>query len=573
MSISKHKTAISSTNRSFSTTGSLSLAEQDKEFLRLTTQYSYSEPGNIIPHFWFKKIVDNKGRVDLTAITLLSEILALYRFSNSATSCSSYLAKRACDKTTLIDKTLRTSYEQFTEKFFFSKEKTRRGFLRLEELGIITRGVCNISLEKGGRCNKLMITIDQEFFLSCFRQPELDIRAHKSGLPYSLDDKEVIDNYSTGEDSENNVISSNDNKFQSLQISYHHISNKNRIKKDRSMIYASGEAQSGSSFLEKSLALEEKENSNFIEISSNANVNLNPDNQCYSQVKNPSIYKKPRKLSDFYPLNKEDCSQLQSLSDRDFSLNAMNEILRDMSKRLTDRLFNSRKGFLSYMSKAFAYEMRDAVKTSNESFKIKANLSSEESRAEEVENYLTEIEYSTQVSPEWHLKKKLAGVLESAKAYSLLKAYRSITIEGDIAKIYLHKPVQLSQGEREQVLSQVKATHERFENGIYTPIQKIELIMPKRANKNLIQNKTNLKTQQIPNTLWGNIRKQLVTFYGEAIDIRWFSKIDATEDTEEKAINLKASSEFIKDWIERNYEQAIEQTATAMGIKIRGLEC
>ena len=136
MSISKHKTAISSTNRTFSTTNSLSLAEKEEEFLRLTTQYSYSEPGNIIPHFWFKKIVDKKGRVDLTAITLLSEILALYRFSNSAVSCS-YLAKRTCDKTTLVDKTLRTSYEQFTEKFFFSKEKARRGFLRLEELGII----------------------------------------------------------------------------------------------------------------------------------------------------------------------------------------------------------------------------------------------------------------------------------------------------------------------------------------------------------------------------------------------------------------------------------------------------
>ena len=39
----------------------------------------------------------------------------------------------------------------------------------------------------------------------------------------------------------------------------------------------------------------------------------------------------------------------------------------------------------------------------------------------------------------WNLKKKLACVLESAKAYSLLKAYRSITIEGDIAKIYLQK--------------------------------------------------------------------------------------------------------------------------------------
>jgi len=153
------------------------------------------------------------------------------------------------------------------------KEKARRGFLRLEELGIIQRGVCNISLGKGRRGNKLMLTIDQEFFLSCFRQPELDIRTPKSGLPYSLGNKEVEDTCSTGEDSENNVISSDENKFQALQILRHHISNENKIKKDRSMIYASNEAQSGSSFLENSLVLEKKANNDFsnsLEISTNA---------------------------------------------------------------------------------------------------------------------------------------------------------------------------------------------------------------------------------------------------------------------------------------------------------------
>lgn len=55
MFISTHKTAIGSTNRSFSTTVSPSFAEKDEEFFRLTTEYSYSEPGNIIPHFWFRK--------------------------------------------------------------------------------------------------------------------------------------------------------------------------------------------------------------------------------------------------------------------------------------------------------------------------------------------------------------------------------------------------------------------------------------------------------------------------------------------------------------------------------------
>ena len=42
-------------------------------------------------------------------------------------------------------------------------------------------------------------------------------------------------------------------------------------------------------------------------------------------------YKEPQGLSYHYPLTKEDISQLQSLSGRDFSLNAMNEILLDMS--------------------------------------------------------------------------------------------------------------------------------------------------------------------------------------------------------------------------------------------------
>ncbi len=129
--------------------------------------------------------------------------------------------------------------------------------------------------------------------------------------------------------------------------------------------------------------------------------------------------------------------------------------------------------------------------------------------------------------------------------------------------------MQLSKLELEQVLSQVKATHDRFENGIYNPIQKIELIMPKITSKDSIAQ----STKELPNTLWGKIRKQLITLYAEAIDISWFSKIEATENEQTKEINLKVSSEFIKDWIERNYEQAIEQTAGAMGIRIRGFEC
>ena len=197
--------------------------------------------------------------------------------------------------------------------------------------------------------------------------------------------------------------------------------------------------------------------------------------------------------------------------------------------------------------------------------KITANLSSEETRVEEVEKFLTEIEYSPQVSPEWHFKKKLASVLEKNKAYFLLKAYRSIAIEDGIARLNLYKSVDLTPSDIGIVLSQIKATHEMFENGIYTQVEKVEFMLPKASHQALSAS----KAVELPNSLWGSIRCQLITIYGQAIDSHWFSKLDAKVDEDKRTIELKASNGFLKDWIERNYEQAIERIATSMGVRIK----
>ena len=88
-------------------------------------------------------------------------------------------------------------------------------------------------------------------------------------------------------------------------------------------------------------------------------------------------YKEPQDLAYHYPLNKDDSAKLQSLSGRDFSLNAMNEILLDMSKRLDNR-FCSKAQFIAYFGTCLKYEKRDAVKTGNDNFRIKANILKEE---------------------------------------------------------------------------------------------------------------------------------------------------------------------------------------------------
>jgi hypothetical protein len=545
MTISTHKTSFGSTNRSFSITYSSSLAEGNEQSLKFGTEYSYSEPGNIIPHFWFKKILDEKGRPDLTAITLLAEIFALYRFSSNSASCS-YSANRSCDQTTLIGKTLRTSYDHFTEKFMLRKEKARRGFLRLEELNIICRGVCNISLGDGVRCNKLMITLNQDFFNSCFRSPDLDIRGQKDDFSFS-----PVKNAQTecdAKDNKDNLSSTSydDSKIQSIQISYHPISNKN-IKKDRSM---------KSNFLQNSFFKKEEGG-----LRTQTNFTSSP-----VQLKAPVL-----QLKDFYPLSTEDANHLQSKSGREFSLNAMNEILLDMSKRVKDRLFRSKKGFLSYMSKVFTYEKRDACRISGEGFRIKANRTTEEITAQKQEEFLSQIEYSLQVSPEWHLRKKLCAVLDLGKAYNLLSSYKHCRLNGDTFEIHLNKHVELTNMDRNIILNQVKASHESADlaTGNFISISALKIIAPPPISKTSasqtvgegrVKGTTGPAFESLG--IWGKIRKALILHNGEkgeALDQAWFSKLMPEIDEQNKIIKLKAPTELIKDWISRNYMQVLER--------------
>jgi len=99
--------------------------------------------------------------------------------------------------------------------------------------------------------------------------------------------------------------------------------------------------------------------------------------QAKARIYHFNQYKEPQNLKHHYPLTKEDGGKLQSLSGRNFSLNAMNEILLDMSRRL-DNLFCSKAQFMAYFGKCLRFEMRDSVKTGNDNFRIKANISKEE---------------------------------------------------------------------------------------------------------------------------------------------------------------------------------------------------
>ena len=335
-----------------------------------------------------------------------------------------------------------------------------------------------------------------------------------------------------------------------------YIHNKNNYLKDRSMC--------GSNFSESFKKSDLQINSKPPQEEAKEKSTVQNQSEPTIPSKKQGKFKKPKTLADFYPLTKEDCVQFQISCGRDFDLNAMNEILLSMSRKNLKASFYHKNGFMAYMTKAYLHELRDAVKISNGTYKIKSNLSEEEKKEEEIEKYLNEIENSKQVSQEEHLKKKLASTLKKSTSYALLKAYNRIVIEDHTAKLILHEAVDLTPMQYETVLKEIKATHEWYEGKENGYIDKVEFIVSKPQSKAPTTN----KQAEIPNNLWGTMRRQLISIYGPEIDGHWFAKFDVKVDEEKKTIDLKDLKPFFKDWVKNNYQHTMERIASEMGVQI-----
>ncbi len=502
-------------------------------------------PGNIIPHEWYKSFQDNDNNPDLVSITILGDVLSWFR-NGTSKIYGDHNPYFDCDELCL-------SYEYFQNKFSFNKDRTRRALVRLEQFGVLSRRVGNTLLSSGNRVNRLYISLNKEFFDSCFVDSNIDIRV----LPVS-----------------------NKTNIRSLHQCYHHISNKNNDFKNRSM---------ESNFYENSFeGKERKESKNRTVVEKEEQ---RKEKKTIGSLLKSYLFATPKKLENFYPLTKEDGDQLRSISGREFSLNAMNEILLSLSKKLGNHTFPNKIAFTNYMSKVLTYEMRDEVKISNETFRIRVNRNEEEREWSLQEKYLSQIESSLEVGAEWHLRKKIAVVFERKKAYEILtslKWMRRVGVrmgaeveEGKVKRIkdiedeeqddtlilVLNKEIELSLMDKEILLSQVKATHDGV-GGSERRIVRIELQTPKKETVNKPQKEIIGETEQ--QGTWYQIRKEIKKYIGEdgeAIDKSWFSKLKVEEDEQNKSLILQAPSEFVKDWVQQNYNWLIEKSCTQFNYK------
>ena len=220
--------------------------------------------------------------------------------------------------------------------------------------------------------------------------------------------------------------------------------------------------------------------------------------------------------------------------------------------------------------------MRDELKVSNISFKIRNNYT----EVDKQEKFLSEIEYSQQVSPEWHLKKRLAAVLRRDIAYKILSNYQRSERKRHIFKIYLKEQVAIREMDRQIILNQIKATQEIIgDNREIEYIEEIEFIFSKKKeqilekgeSEKLAEIKEKEEIKKLP--IWLQIRRYFInySFYireGIGRDKSWLSRLKANEDDKNKTLILTAENNFIRDWINSNYLFKLELIAKELGYSL-----
>ena len=287
-------------------------------------------------------------------------------------------------------------------------------------------------------------------------------------------------------------------------------------------------------------------------------------------------YKEPQDLKHHYPLTKEDASRLQSLSGRDFSLNAMNEILLDMSKRRDNR-FCSKAQFMAYFGKCLRFEMRDAVKTSNDNFYIKANVTpinqKEITKAKQIEQYLAEVEQKaiTHVCPDNQLKARLANTLEPLRSYELLSHIKDFAVIGSIVRIYLRAECELSEHEQNVILTQVQSIYSSPDIEIESVEYLVENSYQQVNGYDEVRTKGTPVMPTLQQGIWGDICRKLIETSGIHVYNNWFSKLTPVIDEQNRTIELKAPNLFVKQWVEMNYGDGIRNIVKKLGLEFREL--
>lgn len=304
-------------------------------------------------------------------------------------------------------------------------------------------------------------------------------------------------------------------------------------------------------------------------------------------------YDKPKSLAEHYPFSQEDSYELQERSGKAYNLNAMNEILLDMSRKpeLQGHSFISKAKFMAYMTKAYQEEGRDVDKSNQAGFRIMkrrpkaelekiVTLNQRETYLNQVENagIHTRCDYT-------QLRARIAGQFPIHLAYALLINMIDVKRKENVLKLTMHKPVPLSDHYEQLLLKHATGVDE------YAGVSELEFVAiasnsnipsdlgecfhkeprslvtyPPTSQSTDRSNLTQREEPRLPKGNWGKLCSAFVSEYGSDLYRYWLAGLEVNENSETNIIELKTSSDMVRDRIEQTYLPFLSKVCKKNGV-------
>lgn len=242
--------------------------------------------GNIVPNWWYTKILTTGGKSDTMAIVLLSDLWFLY----SSTGEEEH----------------QKDYDYFCKKFNLSRYQVREAFIRLEALGLMKRSIGTIIIQGRKIANILFVTLNVKKLLDLapsYLRPESD-------------------------DNDNNKNQNQESIFLGHRV-------RDSENKDSKVL--------GGRIVKNNLAANRLTKSSF---SKNSSEEGKSDQTTIVLAVRDFSLASFYPLSQ----TQTDIAKLKQLCCREFLGNAINKIMLSMSRRLTDRFSRSKTSLINYMA-------------------------------------------------------------------------------------------------------------------------------------------------------------------------------------------------------------------------------
>jgi hypothetical protein len=78
-----------------------------------------------------------------------------------------------------------------------------------------------------------------------------------------------------------------------------------------------------------------------------------------------------------------------------------------------------------------------------------------------------------------------------------------------------------------------------------------------------------LELLKLPEGIWGDICQKLIVIYDEYAYRNWCNKLVPIIDEKARTIELKAPNSFVKQWIETNYRDTIQEISKKLGFNLK----